>query len=80
MELFDLYKNEVNRRKEEEYSLEEYLDLCKEDALTFATAQERLIAAIGEPEYLDTTTDPVLARKHQNRTIKVYPMAAIRRS
>jgi serine protein kinase len=73
MELFDLHASEVNSHKREEMSLQEYFDLCKEDPLAYATAQERLIAAIGEPVPLDTSTDPVLSRKYQNRTMKTYP-------
>ena len=37
------------RTREEELSLEEYLDLCKRDPLAYATAAERMLKAIGEP-------------------------------
>ena len=37
------------KTREEEMSLEEYLDLCKRDPLAYATAAERMLAAIGEP-------------------------------
>ncbi len=36
--------------REEEMSLEEYLEACKRDPLAYATAAERMLAAIGEPE------------------------------
>ena len=44
--------------REEELSLEEYLDLCKRDPIAYATAAERMLKAIGEPEVIDTRHDP----------------------
>ena len=49
-------------QREEEYSLEEYLDLCRRNSGAYATAAERLLTAIGEPELLDTRKDPRLSR------------------
>lgn len=72
MELFDLHSAEARKRQQEEYSLPEYLELCKTDKLAYATAAERLIAAIGEPELVDTSTDGRLSRKFQNRTLTKY--------
>jgi serine protein kinase len=46
------------------------------DATTYATAAERMIAAIGEPEIVDTAKDPRLGRIFLNRTIKRYPAFA----
>ena len=40
--------------KVEEYSLEEYLDICKKDPLAYATAAERLLAAISKPKIIET--------------------------
>ena len=60
-------------RDEEEYSLEEYLNLCKEDPMAYATAAERMLAAIGEPELVDTREDPRLSRIFSNKIIKRYP-------
>jgi len=60
-------------KKEDEMSLTDYLDLCKEDKLAYATAAERMLDAIGEPEVVDTSSDPRLSRIFLNRTIKVYP-------
>ena len=59
-------------RKEVEYSLEEYLNLCKTDRMAYASAAERLLAAIGEPAVIDTSKEPRLARIFQNRTIRTY--------
>lgn len=56
----------------EEYSLEEYLNICKEDPMAYATASERLLAAIGEPEIIETRHDPRLSRIFSNKIIKRY--------
>jgi serine protein kinase len=61
------------KTREEELSLEEYLDLCKRDPLAYATAAERMLAAIGEPEMIDTRHDPRLSRIFGNKVIRVYP-------
>ena len=53
-------------------SLEEYLDLCKTDRMAYATAAERMVAAIGEPTVVDTSQDPRLSRIHSNKKIRVY--------
>ena len=57
-------------------SLSEYLDLCKTEPTTYATAAERMLAAIGEPEVIDTRDDARLSRIFQNRKIKRYPAFA----
>ena len=59
--------------REEELSLEEYLELCKRDRMAYATAAERMLAAIGEPEMVDTRHDQRLSRIFGNRSIRVYP-------
>ena len=64
------------KQKDQEFSLDEYLELCKTDKMTFASPAERLLDAIGEPELIDTQKDPELGRVFQNRTIKVYPAFA----
>ena len=53
----DVVRNFLTRyeqTREQELSIEEYLDACKQDALVYATAPERMLAAIGEPEMLAT--------------------------
>lgn len=59
-------------RQEIEYSLEEYLQLCKTDKMAYASAAERLLAAIGDPIVIDTSKEPRLARIFQNRAIRTY--------
>src|SRR3989344_2567228 len=61
------------RTREEEYTLEEYLDICKRDKTAFATAAERMLLAIGEPQMIDTRNDPRLSRIFTNKVIKLYP-------
>ena len=58
--------------KEEEMSLEEYLELCKKDPAAYANPAERLLMAIGEPEMIDTRHDPVLSRLFSNKVIPHY--------
>ena len=60
-------------KREEELSIEEYLDLCKREPLTYATAAERMLAAIGEPEMVDTRHDQRLSRIFGNKVIRIYP-------
>ncbi len=59
--------------REEEMSLEDYLDLCKRDRMAYATAAERMLAAIGEPEVIDTRHDPRLSRIFGNKMVRIYP-------
>lgn len=54
-------------------SLQEYLQLCKEDPTAYATAPERMLQAIGEPELINTSDDPRLSRIFSNKIIKRYP-------
>jgi len=73
MKIFDNYAARYERTREEEYSLQEYLEICKRDQLAYASAAERMLAAIGEPELLDTRHDPRLSRIFANKVIKIYP-------
>lgn len=53
-------------------SLEDYLVGCKTNPLWYATAAERMVAAIGEPTVVDTSTDSRMSRIFSNRKIRVY--------
>jgi serine protein kinase len=57
-------------------SIAEYLDACRDDPMLYANAAERILAAIGEPQILDTAKDPRLSRIFLNRTIRIYPAFA----
>jgi serine protein kinase len=63
-------------RQATEMSLESYLELCRDDPKTYASAAERILAAIGEAQLVDTSKDPRLGRIFMNRTIRVYPAFA----
>ncbi|OYQ32504.1 PrkA family serine protein kinase [Niveispirillum lacus] len=75
-DLFASYASTYESRRDIEMSLMEYLEGCRADPLMYASAAERLLAAIGEPEVIDTAKDARLARIFMNRTIKVYPAFA----
>src|SRR6201746_1262213 len=72
-DIFSAYARTFEAHREAEMSLAEYLDACKKDPLVYSTATERLLAAIGEPEMVDTSKDPRLGRIFMNRTIRAYP-------
>ncbi|MBS0289492.1 MAG: PrkA family serine protein kinase [Proteobacteria bacterium] len=73
MDVFNSYKDRYEGRfKEEEYSLQEYLNLCKKDSMAYANAAERLLKAIGEPTFVDTSKDRRLSRIFSNKVIRLY--------
>jgi serine protein kinase len=71
--VFDVFNENYVNRKSIEMSLQEYLEGCKDDPMMYASAPERMLAAIGEPQVIDTSSDDRLGRIFQNRTIKIYP-------
>jgi len=71
--IFEGFKAQYARTQESELSLEEYLALAKRDPMVYASAAERMLAAIGEPEVVDTRNDSRLSRLFGNRIIKRYP-------
>lgn len=73
MDIFDVFSEVYAREKQEDLSLQEYLLACRDNPIMYASASERMVAAIGEPELIDTSTDPRLGRIFMNRTIKRYP-------
>ncbi|MDO8331347.1 MAG: PrkA family serine protein kinase [Fluviicoccus sp.] len=73
MSLFRHYQSRYDQSRPEELTLEEYLNLCKRDPAAYATAPERMLLAIGEPELDDTSRDPRLSRIFSNKIIRRYP-------
>ena len=73
MSVFNRYVSRYAASQDEELSLEEYLALCREDPTTYSTSAERMLAAIGEHELVDTRHDPRLSRLFSNKVIKIYP-------
>ena len=76
MSIFSHFQNRFETTQQEEMSLQEYLDLCKAEPATYASAAERLLMAIGEPELIDTSLDPRMSRIFSNKVIKRYPAFA----
>src|SRR5574337_359827 len=73
MDVVQNFLTRYEHAREEELSLEDYLELCKKDPLVYATAAEWLLNAIGEPELFDTHSDPRLSRIFGNKVVKLYP-------
>jgi len=72
-DLFTNFTRAFETRRETEMTLAEFLNGCKDDPGRYASAHERLLAAIGEPEVIDTAKDQRLGRIFMNRTIRMYP-------
>ena len=73
MGIFNHYLSRYVANREEEYSLEQYLELCREDPSAYASPAERMLTAIGTPESIDTRNDPRLSRLFSNKVIRRYP-------
>lgn len=73
MSLFEHYQQRYDSTLEEEMSLQAFLELCKQEPGTYASAAERVLEAIGEPELVDTSRNPRLSRIFSNKLIKRYP-------
>jgi serine protein kinase len=72
-DLFAAYARGFEAHRDAELTLAEYLDACRANPMSYATATERLLAAIGEPEMVDTSKDARLGRMFMNRTMRLYP-------
>lgn len=68
-----LYKSNYEQRSYKMMTVDEYLELCKTNRMAYASAAERMVAAIGEPELVDTSKDNRLSRIFSNRTLRIYP-------
>jgi serine protein kinase len=76
MDVISNFTARYERSREEEFSLEDYLEICRREPVAYATASERMLRAIGEPELVDTRNDPRLSRLFANKVIKRYPAFA----
>src|SRR6201988_798644 len=74
--LFNAFARSFEARRKIDMSMTEYLDSCRGDPMRYANAAERLLAAIGEPQMIDTAKDARLGRIFSNRTIRSYPAFA----
>src|SRR3954452_14583063 len=71
--LIEGYRAKYSSAQQEEMSLEDYLQLCRKDPDAYASAAERMLRAIGEPELFDSRLDQRLSRIFSNRILKRYP-------
>src|SRR6266480_6093988 len=74
--LFNAFARSFEARSETDISMQEYLESCRGDPMRYANAAERLLAAIGEPQMIDTAKDARLGRIFLNRTMRAYPAFA----
>src|ERR1043166_2104706 len=72
LDVFDIFSRDYAREKFESMSLRDWLLAARDNRMLYATPAERMVAAIGEAELVDTAQDPRLSRLFFNRTIKVY--------
>src|SRR3984957_16057787 len=72
-DIFSVYARGYDHHREGEMTLPEFLEACHDNPMMYATATERLLAAIGEPEMVDTAKDARLGRIFMNRTMRIYP-------
>ncbi len=73
MSIFEHFKARYSSTRQEEMTLQEFLAMCKEDPLAYASASERMLQAIGEPVSVDTSRDSRMSRIFSNKVIKRYP-------
>src|SRR5438128_1043643 len=74
--LFNAFARSFEARSQSDISMAEYLESCRSDPIKYANAAERLLAAIGEPQMIDTAKDQRLGRIFLNRTMRTYPAFA----
>ena len=72
--VFNHFRQRFIEQQQEELSLQEYLERCRQDPSAYANPAERLLMAIGEPEMVDTRHDPILSRLFSNKVISRYPV------
>ena len=72
-DLFTSFTRSYDARRAADMSLADYLQGCRSDPMMYASAPERILAAIGAPEMVDTAKDPRLGRIFMNRTVRLYP-------
>lgn len=72
MSIFNHYRERYESTKEEELSIQQYLELCKSDPSVYASSAERMLMAIGESELVDTAKDSRMSRIFSNKIIKRY--------
>lgn len=72
MSLLNIIKKDFVH-SDKDITIQEYLEICKEDSKIYASPAERMLDAIGEPTVVDTKLDERLSRIYSNKLIKRYP-------
>ena len=73
MSIFQHFQSRYDEAQEECYSIQDFLSLCRNDTMAYASASQRLLKAIGQPDMIDTSNEPCLSRIFSNRVIARYP-------
>jgi len=71
--ILDSFADDFYTHQQETMSIPDYLSSCRTDTMLYATAAERMLAAIGKPEIVDTHSDVRLSRIFNGNTIRIYP-------
>ena len=72
MSLLNIIKKDF-AHSDKDITIQEYLEICKEDNRIYASPAERMLEAIGAPAIVDTKLDERLSRIYSNKVIKRYP-------
>src|SRR5947199_9559717 len=72
LDVFDVFSRDYARERLETMSLRDWLLAARDDRMLYASPSERMVAAIGHPQFVDTSQDSRLGRIFFNRTIKIY--------
>ena len=72
MKILNEYKKDFSQKAAKVYTLEQYLKKAATDPSLYASAAERMLKAIGEPEMLDTASDTRLSRIFGNKQLPIY--------
>lgn len=69
MNIFDHYSQRYASAKNEEFTLQDFLTIYRQDRSAYANAADRLLMAIDEPSMIDTVQEPRLSQLFSNRVI-----------
>ncbi len=70
-DIINHFRKKYEENKQEEYTLQEYLEICHSNPMAYANPAERLLHAIGEPKLIDTSQH-IEYRKYGGKILKVY--------
>jgi serine protein kinase len=73
LKLDELFKQNYSSHSASTMTMDEYLELCRNDPMGYAFPAERMVDAIGAPVIVDTSKEPRLARLFGNKEISTYP-------